>query len=152
MGKYTSLAQKTERAEPQKKVVVNNLDNTYKHSILIDTANNTAATLPDSDTKLRTTNLTNLTEQAGVTSVFRCIPLPPIGSAGEVLELARNVLPELKEEDRVDLDELIQANSPPPPGRDPLVKRGTDKARFFSEDWREAGPTDWTPYRPEGAA
>jgi hypothetical protein len=79
-------------------------------------------------------------------------PRPRIGNVGEVLELARNVLPELKEEDRVDLDELIQANSPPPPGRDPLVKRGTDKARFFSEDWREAGPTDWTPYRPEGAA
>jgi hypothetical protein len=79
-------------------------------------------------------------------------PRPPIGSVGEVLQLARNVLPELKEEDRVDLDELIQANSPPPPGRDPLVKRGTDKARFFSEDWREAGPTDWTPYRPGGAA
>jgi hypothetical protein len=76
----------------------------------------------------------------------------PIANVGEVLEMARNVLPELKEEDRVDLDELIQANSPPPPGRDPLVKRGTDKARFFSEDWREAGPTDWTPYRPGGAA
>ena len=79
-------------------------------------------------------------------------PRPRIGNVGEVLELARNVLPELKEEDRIDLDELIQANSPPPPGRDPLVKRGTDKARFFSEDWRKAGPTDWTPYRPEGAA
>jgi len=73
MGKYTSLAQKTERAEPQKKVVVNNLDNTYKHSILIDTAGNTAAILPDNDTNLRTTNLTNLTEQAGVSSVFLCI-------------------------------------------------------------------------------
>ena len=73
MGKYTNLARKIEETEPQKKVVVNNLDNTYKHSILIDTANNTAATLPDNDTNLRTTNLTNLTEQTGVTSVFLCI-------------------------------------------------------------------------------
>ncbi len=69
MGKYTNLIRKIEETEPQKKVVVNNLDNTYKHSILIDTANNTAATLPDNDTNLRTTNLTNLTEQAGVNSV-----------------------------------------------------------------------------------
>ncbi len=73
MGKYTSLARKAEETEPQKKVVVNNLDNVYKHSILIDTANNTAATLPDSDTNLRTTNLTNLTNQAASPSVVRCI-------------------------------------------------------------------------------
>jgi hypothetical protein len=152
MGKYTNLARKIEETEPQKKVVVNNLDNTYKHSILIDTASNTAATLHDNDTNLRTTNLTNLTEQAGVTSVFRCIPLPPIGSAGEVLELARNVLPELKEEDRVDLDELKQANSPPASlvRRDPLVCRGTDKARFFKGDWRTTWPRDFKVY--EGAA
>ncbi len=76
-----------------------------------------------------------------------------VASVGEVLELARNVLPELKEEDRVDLDELIQANSPPPPGRDPLVHRGSGKALFFKEGaWRSVPPTDWTPYRPEGAA
>lgn len=56
---------------------------------------------------------------------------PPVANIGEVLEIAREVLPELKEEDRVDLDELIQANSPPEPGRDPLAKHGTDKAHFF---------------------
>jgi TubC N-terminal docking domain len=62
---------------------------------------------------------------------------PRIGDVSEVLELARKVLSPLKEEDRVDLDELIQANSPP--GRDPQVKRETDKAHFFSrEGWREA--------------
>jgi hypothetical protein len=64
-------------------------------------------------------------------------PRPPVANVGEVLQLARNGLPELKEEDRVDLDELIQANSPPPPGRDPLVHRGTDKALFFGGAWRQ---------------
>jgi hypothetical protein len=54
-----------------------------------------------------------------------------IHNTGEVLELARNVLPPLKEEDRLDLDEVIQANSPPEPGRDPLAKHETDKAHFF---------------------
>ncbi len=73
-------------------------------------------------------------------------PRPSIGNVGEVLQLARNVLPELKEEDRVDLDELIQANSPPPPGRDPLVKRHTDKGRFFKGDWRETLPRDFKVY------
>lgn len=66
-----------------------------------------------------------------------------VAAVGEVLELAREVLPELKEEDRVDLDELIQANSPPAPGRDPMAKHGTDKARFFQGDWREAWPRDF---------
>ncbi len=73
MGKYTSLACLPEETRPQKKGVVTKIDNTYKHSILIDTANNTASTLHDNDTNLRTTNLTNLTEQAGGTSVFLCI-------------------------------------------------------------------------------
>jgi len=71
---------------------------------------------------------------------------PRIENTGEVLELARNVLPELLEEDRVDLDELIQANSPPPPGRDPLVHRGTDKEKFFKGDWRETWPRDFKVY------
>ncbi len=70
-------------------------------------------------------------------------PRPPIGSVGEVLQLARSVLPELEDGDRIDLDELIQANSPPPPGRDPMVKRGTDKARFFKGDWRTTWPPDF---------
>jgi hypothetical protein len=64
---------------------------------------------------------------------------PRIGDVSEVLELAHSALPELKEEDRVDLDELSQTNSPP--GRDPQAKHGTDKAHFFSrEGWREAWP------------
>ena len=57
-----------------------------------------------------------------------------IRSVGEVLELAREILPPLKEEDRVDLDELLEANSPPEPGRDPLAKHDTDKAQFFRRD------------------
>ena len=77
-------------------------------------------------------------------------PRPPIASAGEVLELARELLPPLKEEDRVDLDELTQANSPP--GRDPLAKRNTDKARFFGRGWRKTGPDGFTVRRPDGAA
>jgi hypothetical protein len=75
-----------------------------------------------------------------------------IKTTAEVLELAREVLPELKEEDRVDLGELIQANSPPERGRDPLAKHETDKARFFGEDWREAEPRDFRVHRPDGAA
>ena len=72
-----------------------------------------------------------------------------IKTTGEVLQLAREVLPELKEEDRVDLDELIQANSPPEPGRDLLAKHETDKARFFGADWREAKPRNFTVHRPD---
>jgi hypothetical protein len=75
---------------------------------------------------------------------------PPVASVWEVLELAREVLPELKEEDRVDLDELLEAKSAPQPGRDPLVKRKTDKAGFFSETWRETWPRDFKVY--EGGA
>jgi hypothetical protein len=67
-----------------------------------------------------------------------------VANGTEVLEIARDVLPELEEEDRVDLDELIQANSAPEPGRDPLAKYGTDKALFFSRGgWREARPRDF---------
>jgi hypothetical protein len=62
------------------------------------------------------------------------------------MELARSVLPELEEEDRVDLDELIQANSPPPPGRDPMVKRGTEKGEFYHGAWRETWPRDFKVY------
>ena len=49
-------------------------------------------------------------------------------------------------------------SSPPPPapggGRDPLAHRDTDKAEFFKRggNWRSVAPTDWTPYRPGGAA
>lgn len=75
-------------------------------------------------------------------------PRPRIGNVGEVLELARKALPELKEEDWVDLDELIQANNPPP-GRAPLVHRGTDKGKFFKGDWRQTWPHDYKVYRGE---
>jgi hypothetical protein len=49
----------------------------------------------------------------------------------DVLAFARETLPPLKEEDRVNLHELLQANAPPEPGRDPLTKHNTDKAHFF---------------------
>jgi hypothetical protein len=62
MGKYTSLARKVEESRPQKNAVDRGLNNTYKHSMVVDTGGNTAAPLSESGTNLRTTNLTNLTE------------------------------------------------------------------------------------------
>ncbi len=53
---------------------------------------------------------------------------PPIRNVGEVLEIARAWFGPV--EDPVT----------PLPGRDPMVKRGTDKARFFNGDWRNAAP------------
>ncbi len=67
---------------------------------------------------------------------------PPIENVGAVLEMARARFGPV--EDPITL--------PPLPGRDPLVKRGTDKGRFFRGDWRSVPPIDWTPYRPGGAA
>src|SRR4051794_36359720 len=60
-----------------------------------------------------------------------------VETPADVLSIAREVLPPLAEEGRVDLDELIQANAPPDRGRDLLVKRGTNKAQFFKGNWRE---------------
>src|SRR3954451_5159303 len=54
-----------------------------------------------------------------------------ISSPADVLSIAREVLPPLAEEDRVDLDELVQANKPWGRGRDPMTKHDTDKAHFF---------------------
>ena|SRR5215204_5730618 len=58
-----------------------------------------------------------------------------VGTGAEVFELARKRFP-----NRDDLP------APPPvPGRDPLAKRSTDKARFFRGDWRRAWPQDFDP-------
>ena len=57
----------------------------------------------------------------------------PIVSVAEVFELAREYFPER--------DELPLL--PPVRERDPLVQRGTDKARFFRGDWCTAGPEGW---------
>ena len=55
-----------------------------------------------------------------------------IQTPADVLSIAREVLPPLAEEDRVeDLDELVQANQPPEAGRDPMTKHNTSKAHFF---------------------
>jgi len=62
MGKYTSLARKTEEAKPQENGVVTELNNTYKHTIVVDTGSNAVSTPSKDSTNLRTTNLTNLTE------------------------------------------------------------------------------------------
>src|SRR3954447_8066651 len=54
-----------------------------------------------------------------------------VSSPADALSIAREVLPPLKEEDRADLSELLQANKLPEPGRDPLTKHDTAKAHFF---------------------
>ncbi len=81
-------------------------------------------------------------------------PRTQLANVGEVLELAIGVLPELEEEDRVDLGELIQANSPPAslPGRDPLASCGTAKGRFFKGDWRQTWPRGFEVFKADGEA
>jgi hypothetical protein len=61
----------------------------------------------------------------------------PIEHPGEVLELARQHFG------------LVEDPVIPPPlrGRDPMVKRGTDKAGFFMGDWREVSPRDFKVYK-----
>ena len=49
---------------------------------------------------------------------------PPIGNVGEVLEIARARFGPVED----------PVTPPPLPGRDPMVKRGTDKGRFFRGD------------------
>ena len=73
MGKYTNLAKNTEVTKPQQKPLDTNFHNTYKHSILLDTTSNTVTPSPDSDTNLRSTNLTNLTPTIAKPSVVPCI-------------------------------------------------------------------------------
>ena len=66
-------------------------------------------------------------------------PRPPSGLAGRLQALAR---------ERAQRKDPV--TPPPPPGRDPLVHRGTDKAQFCRGDWRSVPLTDWRPYRPGG--
>jgi len=73
MGKYTNLVRKKEETKPQKKPLDTNFDNTYKHSILVETHSNAGTPFPEGDTNLRTTNLTNLTLPAEGSSVVPCI-------------------------------------------------------------------------------
>jgi hypothetical protein len=54
-----------------------------------------------------------------------------IESPSDVLEVAREALPPLANEDKVDLRELVQANKPPESGRDSMTKHDTNKAHFF---------------------
>jgi hypothetical protein len=61
MGKYTSLARKSGETEPQEKRLPKGRNNTYKHSIVVDTSSNSVTPLSEGSTNLRTTNLTNLT-------------------------------------------------------------------------------------------
>lgn len=73
MGKYTSLARRTGEREPQVFFVNNLSNNTYKHTIVVDTGSNASTPSSTRDTSLRTTNLTNLTKPAVGLSVVRCI-------------------------------------------------------------------------------
>jgi hypothetical protein len=61
---------------------------------------------------------------------------PPISNVGEVLEIARARFGPVED----------PVTPPPLPGRDPMVKRGTDKARFFKGDWRQTLPRDFKVY------
>jgi hypothetical protein len=67
-----------------------------------------------------------------------------IRNTGEVLEMARGIFGVVED----------PVTPPAPPGRDPLAKKNTDKARFFCGDWREAWPENFTVHRPDtgGAA
>ncbi len=51
----------------------------------------------------------------------------PISNVGEVLEIARARFGPVED----------PVTPPPLPGRDPMVKRGTDKALFFGGAWRQ---------------
>ena len=53
MGKYTSLARQLEEPRPQKKGLVPNLVNTYKHSIVVDNKLSSVESLSESATPLR---------------------------------------------------------------------------------------------------
>lgn len=66
---------------------------------------------------------------------------PRIANVGEVLELAQELLGTVED----------PMTPPAPPGRDPMVKRGTDKARFFQGNWREAWPRDFEVYKGDKA-
>lgn len=64
---------------------------------------------------------------------------PRIGAVGEVLELARARFGTVED----------PVTPPALPGRDPMVGRHTDKARFFKGNWREAWPRDFKVYEGE---
>ena len=70
----------------------------------------------------------------------------PLESVAEVVELARYKL------NPTGIEYDPHPVSSAPRGRDPLAKHNTDKARFFSRDWRQAWPEDFTVHRPDGAA
>ena len=53
MGKYTSLARQLEEPGAQKKGVSTRIDNTYKHSIVVDTKSSSVAQPSDDATPLR---------------------------------------------------------------------------------------------------
>ncbi len=57
-------------------------------------------------------------------------PRAQLANVGEVLEMARAWFGLVED----------PVTPPPPPGRDPMVKRGTEKGCFFREDWRNAAP------------
>lgn len=64
MGKYTNLARKTEKTKPQESGVGKGLDNTYKHTIAVDTSSNSVLPSSEDATPLR---------GYAVNAVIRCI-------------------------------------------------------------------------------
>lgn len=69
----------------------------------------------------------------------------PVRSASEVREIARAHLGPSKPFDP------SEHPAPADPGRDPLVHRDTDKARFFQGDWRETWPRDFKVHKEDPA-
>jgi len=62
---------------------------------------------------------------------------PLIENASEVRQIAREVLGPVEN----------PVTPPPPPGRDPLVHRDSDKGKFFKGDWRTTWPYDYRVHR-----
>lgn len=175
MGKYTSLARKVEERKPQSEggppntnilnININNIysnrervidkplsdrpKDTVKGSKRVETLQDDTSGSKDgtgntktSDTNLRTTNLTNLIRSGDSETTLRPTTLTTlIESTDSVLDLAR---------EKFGLSQPFDPEEhplpPPIPGRDPLVKTGTNKAIFFKGDWRNAWPPGFTVY------
>ena len=63
--------------------------------------------------------------------------------AADVLEIAREFFCVGVREDLPEAADI----APPTRGRDPMVKRGTDKAEFFTGGWRKTKPRDFRVYQ-----
>ncbi|MCA1716263.1 MAG: hypothetical protein LC781_05155 [Actinobacteria bacterium] len=78
-------------------------------------------------------------------------PHPPATPSGGGLGAKLRRISEERKLAREVLGPVEDPVTPPaPPGHDPMVKRHTDKARFFHGAWREAWPRDFKVYEGAG--